>query len=652
MSNFKQWNVDDSEALYNIQGWGLGYFEVNGKGHLAACPGGEKQGSIDVLELVEDAASQGLQPPLLIRFSDILAQRIAILRESFATAMASEDYRGGYTCVYPVKVNPQRQVVEEVLRFGARGGIGLEVGSKSELYVALALLEKPGSVVVCNGYKDAAYVRLALQAERLGKKAFLVVEKPNELQLILRVAAEERITPRVGIRIKLVTAGSGRWEDSGGDRSKFGLTPAELVQAVETLREANALPWLRLLHFHLGSQIANIRAIREALREIGRYYSEMRGMGCEVEVLDIGGGLGVDYDGSRTTSGFSVNYGEQEYAGSVVGTLAEICRKDGLPHPHLITESGRALTAHHAMLVVNVLETSALENGIIPGSTGEAGHELNGKMEACLERLSPQSLAADWQEAQFLRDEGGRQFDMGLLSLRQRARSETVFWKIARRVERFMRGHQHAPSELEALQVLLADKYFCNFSVFQSLPDAWAIGQEFPVVPLQRLQERPTRQGILQDITGDSDGKVSTYIGSPAQKHVLPLHPLRPGEPYYLGIFLTGAYQEILGELHNLFGGTSVIHVALNGDGSWRYEQTVHGESIARVLSYVQYQRDNLIDRIDRQVRAGVADGRITPEEGRAIHNMFEAGLDGLPYLEGGRGRSSAGSTRPNLSAG
>ncbi len=651
MSGLKRWSTEDSQALYNIAGWGQGYFGINGKGHLAAYPGRDGGAAIDILELVEHAAGEGMGLPLLIRFSDILNHRIAALRESFARAMERESYRGRYVCVYPVKVNPQRQVVEEILRFGAEGGMGLEAGSRPELHAVLAMLEGPDTVVVCNGYKDEAYVRLALQAQKLGGKIFLVVEKPDELELILRVAAEERAVPRIGIRIKLVASGSGKWEDSGGDRSKFGLTPAELMQVVERLRRAERLGCFRLLHFHLGSQITNIRAIKEALREMGRYYVELRRMGCPVDYVDVGGGLGVDYDGSRTTNGFSINYTEEEYASDVVGTLAELCRNEHLPQPHLITESGRALTAHHAMLAVNVLETGSLDHGAPPAVLA-AEHELNAKLSACHARLNAKNLAASWQEAQLLREQGSRLFELGMLSLPQRAQLEAVFWKTAGRVARLMRKRGAPASELEALQILLADKYFCNFSVFQSLPDAWAIGQEFPVAPLHRLEEKPTRLGILQDITCDSDGKIGAYIGTPEQKRVLPLHPLRNGEPYYLGIFLTGAYQEILGELHNLFGGTNVLHVALNDDGSWRYEQMVQGENVARVLSYVQFHRGALVDRIDRRVRAGVEAGRLSHAEGRAFLSLYERGLDGLPYLAGRRGRNAARRKAPGLNAG
>ena len=442
------------------------------------------------------------------------------------------------------------------------------------------------------------------------------------------------MTPRIGMRIKLVTAGSGKWEDSGGDHSKFGLTAAELVMAVETLERAGEAGCFQLVHFHLGSQITNLRAIKEALREMGRYYVELRRLGCPVEYVDLGGGLGVDYDGTRTSHGFSVNYSEEEYAAEVVGVLAGICRSAEVPEPHLITESGRALTAHHAMLVVNVLETTSLGGEQEPPPCGDGEHELAGKMRVCLAGLGARNVLAGWEEAQFLRDEAGRLFDLGLLPLRERARLESLFWTAARRVERLMRRHDVAPQERAELEALLADKYFCNFSVFQSLPDSWAIGQEFPVVPLQRLHEQPTRRGILQDITCDSDGKIASYIGAPDKQRVLPLHPLKKGETYYLGIFLTGAYQEILGELHNLFGDTDVVHVALNEDGSPRYEQVIHGESVARVLGYVQYHPSMLLDRIDRQLSESVRAGRMTPGEAGEFRNLYRDGLHALPYLE------------------
>ena len=634
MAKLRQWDTAASGELYGIAGWGGGYFGINGKGNLVAFPRQNPRTAIDIRELVEDAAGRGFNLPLLIRFSDILHHRIDTLRRSFDDAMARRGYGGRYIGVYPIKVNPQRQVVEEIVRFGRERGMGLEAGSRPELHAVLAMQDDPRGIIICNGHKDEAYIRLALQAGRLGKRLFLVAEKPRELERILALAGEAGIPPRLGIRIKLVTSGSGKWEDSGGDRSKFGFTPSELMRAVELLRGQGCLDALRLIHFHLGSQISNIRAVKEALREMGRYYVELRRLGCPIDCIDLGGGLGVDYSGGRTADGFSINYTEQEYADDAVAALAGICSDAGLPHPDLITESGRALTAHHAMLAVNVLEISSLDIPPAPPLPGAEPHELIEKMQACLERLGKRNLHGSWQEAQFLRDEGSRLFDLGLFSLRQRARLEDSFWQVARRAERLMRKEQAPPAELEGLQTLLADKYFCNFSVFQSLPDSWAIAHEFPVMPLHRLGEKPARRGILQDITCDSDGKIASYIGAPEGSRVLPLHPLRNGEPYYLGIFLTGAYQEILGELHNLFGETNAVHVALNEDGSWRYEQMIHGENVGQVLSYVQFHRRGLEERIEKQVRESVAAGRITPGQGRAFRELYARGLDDLPYLE------------------
>jgi arginine decarboxylase len=634
MGNLKRWTVADAAELYNLPGWGRGYFRINQRGHMAAFP---RQGSgqgIDIKELLDDAQAQGLSLPLLIRFSDILADRLHHLNRCFAEAIAAHGYRGRYVGVYPIKVNQQRQVVEEVVRFGAEHQMGLEVGSKPELHAALATLESEGGVIVCNGFKDPAYIRLALLARRLGRTIFLVMEKLSELPLVLRIAAEEGIAPLIGMRVKLVATGSGKWEDSGGDTSKFGLTSWELMEAVSLLREAGALEGFRLLHTHLGSQVNNIRRVKEALQETARYFVELSRLGCPLDHLDVGGGLGVDYDGTRSTFGFSVNYNEQEYAHDIVGLIAEICRNEELPHPNILSESGRALTAHHAMLALNVLETGSLANHLreLPREGDEP--ELVHKLEQIRVGLNAKTVSGFWAEAMSLREEANKLFELGYLSLRHRARVDQTFWAIARRVERQLARLRHVPEEFETLEALLADKYFCNFSVFQSLPDAWAIRQEFPVMPLHRLDERPTRAGTLQDITCDSDGRLITYIGGFQRNESLPLHPVKAGEPYYLGVFLTGAYQEILGDMHNLFGDTNAIHVALSEDGGWHYEQIIHGESIARVLGYLQFQREILLDRIERQVQAAVREGRMTPLEGKALRNLYEEGLDGMTYLE------------------
>ena len=663
----KNWDVEASRQLYNVSGWGSGYFDINGKGHAVALPLRDPELPIDIRKLIDDASKRGLSLPLLIRFSDILSHRIATLRKSFHTAMARESFNGGYTCVYPIKVNQQRQVVEEIVSAGDEATMGLEAGSKPELHAVLAMQEGPGGVVVCNGHKDRAYIQLALKAGRLGNTMFLVVEKPSELKRILSIAREEGVEPNIGIRIKLATSGSGKWEDSGGDRSKFGLTPTEVVRAVEFLRNEDALDAFRLIHFHLGSQISHIRSVKEALREMGRYYVELRKLGCPIEFLDLGGGLGVDYDGSRSADGFSINYTEQEYADDAVTTLVQICSEADVPHPHLITESGRAITAHHAMLAVNVIETASVSGrmtGLGPSTASSTEsstqpsaepHQLTDRMKACLQKFSGRNLHGNWEEAQFLREEGHRLFDLGLISLGQRSELEDVYWQAARRAERLMRGVHPPPAELKPLQTILADKYFCNFSVFQSLPDSWAIGQEFPVMPLHRLGEQPTRTGILQDITCDSDGQIASYIGTPENSHTLPLHAPRKGESYYLGIFLTGAYQEILGELHNLFGDPNVIHVALDEDGGYRYEQVIHGQNVERVLSFVAYHRASLLDRLDRQVKAAVKAGRMTPAQGQALRNLYDEGLRGLPYMEANASRNlkpRAGSIGPGGSAG
>lgn len=643
MPSLKRWTTADSMELYNIKGWGQGYYSINAKGHLTAHPSQDAAVGIDLKELIDDAQSRGLNLPLLIRFSDILGDRLGHLRRCFQQAIREAAYDGQYIGVYPIKVNQQRQVVEEVVRYGSQSGFGLEAGSKSELHAVIATLESPDSIIVCNGYKDAAYVRLALLGQRLGKKIYLVVEKPGELALILRIAKEVNLRPLLGFRIKLVSSGSGKWEDSGGDYSKFGLTASELVQAVELLRQEGFLDCFRLIHIHLGSQITNIRRIKEALRETARYFVELCKLGCAIDHVDVGGGLGVDYDGSRSTSGFSVNYTEQEYANDVVFTLAEICNHEGLPHPNIVTESGRAITAHHAMLAINVLETAALDDTAWSLPKAEEAPELLRQLEEIRLKLSAKNLDESWHDALHIRDEASKLFELGYLSLNHRAHVDQLFWRIARRVESLMRKEARVPEEFETLQTLLADKYFCNFSVFQSLPDAWAIGQEFPVLPLMRLNEKPTRNGILQDITCDSDGCLKSYPAPHERRSTLPLHPVRDGEPYYLGVFLTGAYQEILGDLHNLFGDTNAIHIALNDDGTWRYEQVIRGEPVSSVLAYVQFHRDTLIDRIERQVQHSIREGLMTQAEGKAFRDLYVEGLNGITYLEAGSDERAAG---------
>jgi arginine decarboxylase len=470
------------------------------------------------------------------------------------------------------------------------------------------------------------------------------VEKLGELPEILRIAEEENLRPRIGIRIKLVTTGSGKWEDSGGDYSKFGLLSWELMEALEMLRQADRLDCFQLIHAHLGSQINNIRRVKEAMQEVARYYVELHHLGCSIGYVDVGGGLGVDYDGTRSTFGFSVNYQEEEYAQDIVSMLAETCRAESLPHPHIITESGRALTAHHAMLALNVLESTSLDNHLLEAPASEPGEteelEQVAKLDAILNELSPNSLSGQWADALHIRSEANKLFELGYLSLRHRARIDQAFWGVARRVERLAAKMKRTPEEVAGLEALLADKYFCNFSVFQSLPDAWAIGQEFPVAPLHRLNERPTRTGTLQDITCDSDGRLLSYISRFEKRDSLPLHALQRGEPYYIGVFLTGAYQEILGDLHNLFGDTNAIHVALSEDG-WHYEQVIHGESVGEVLDAVQFQPDMLVDRLERQVQVAVRAGHMTALEGKAFRNLYVAGLEGITYLQSDLPRQS-----------
>ncbi len=629
-----KWNIEESRELYNIRGWGLGYFDINNKGHIVVQPQDESHHSIDLKELVEDIQAKGYSLPALIRFSDILKTSITKLANAFDESIKKYNYEGAYHGVYPIKVNQQRQVVEEIVKFGRPFNFGLEAGSKPELHAILAIMDNPKALLICNGYKDETFIRLALMSQKLGKKVFIVVERPDELEIIDRVAKEINIQPNIGLRIKLISSGQGRWAESGGEYSKFGLNSMELVDALEFAEQRGIKNCIRLIHFHLGSQITNIRRIKNSLKEVGRFYAELCKAGCPIDHIDVGGGLGIDYDGSRSTYASSTNYTVQEYANDVVYHVLESCRENDLPHPNIISESGRAMTAYHSILVFNVLDVTSFPEWSDQIEIPENAPEIVEEIYDVLENTSNKNLSESWHDATHLKDEIHNQFLLGLITLRDRALCERIYWGISRKVEKLSQRLKYMPDEIATLRKNLADKYFCNFSIFQSVPDSWAIDQVFPVLPIQRLTEEPTRNATLEDITCDSDGRLDLFIGTHrGNTPTLKVHSLEPGESYQFGIFLIGAYQEILGDLHNLFGDTNTFHVSIQEDGCLKYEQIIEGEDVTDVLDYVQFKADELAGRVSGFLVNYVETGNITQKDADEFLKLYKDGLSGYTYL-------------------
>jgi arginine decarboxylase len=624
------WTVKDAEKLYNMTGWGLGYFRVNADGHVTVHPDANRKRGLDLYHLATDLHAQGVGLPLLLRFSDILKSRIEALSGEFSNAIKEFGYDGSYTTVYPVKVNQQRHVVQEIVEFGAPYGVGLECGSKPELQAVLGLNEDTRHLIVCNGYKDEEYMRLALMGQKLGHTVMIVLEQLNELDVLLKVADEMQVEPTAGVRIKLATEGSGRWAKSGGERSKFGLSAVELMRLLNELERRGRKEILKLVHFHLGSQITDIRHVKAGLEEITRYYAELRVMGFDITHVDVGGGLGVDYDGSRSTRSASVNYTMREYASDVVYTIGTACRTEELPMPHVISESGRALTAHHALLLMDVTDVESLVEPA-PPVLREDPHSLLQEMAENLEALSPERIEEVFHDAIFAKERTQEYFASGVFSLRDKADAEQLYLATLHALQQAIGEDRVSFPEITAhIDAALVDRYFCNFSVFQSLPDNWAIDQLFPIMPIHRLSEPPTRRGTLQDMTCDSDGVIDRFVGGRKGKPSLELHPVHEGEHYILGIFLTGAYQEILGDLHNLFGDTNAVHVRLTDQG---YEVTdlVHGDTVTEVLNYVQFHASDLLATFRRKV--GNAKG-LSRQEANSFIADFVAGLEGYTYLE------------------
>lgn len=587
----RRWRIEDSAELYNITGWGLKYFSINDNGHVQVTPR-EGCASVDLKELMDELQIRDITAPVLLRFPDILDNRIEKISRCFKQAAEEYKYGAQNFIIYPIKVNQMRQVVDEIVSHGKKFNIGLEAGSKPELHAVLATNIDEHNLIICNGYKDENYVELALLAQKMGRRIFLVVEKLNELHLIARLAKRIGVRPNIGIRIKLSSSGSGKWEESGGDHSKFGLNSSELLEAVDALAKYKMEDCLKLIHFHIGSQITKIRRIKNALREATQFYVQLTKMGFSIDFIDIGGGLGVDYDGTRSSaSENSMNYSIQEYANDAISAIVDACEKNGLKQPNVITESGRSLSAHHSILIIETLETTQLPVWNDNEEVSDSDHELARELYQIWDRLGQQSLLESWHDALQIREEALDRFSLGMLDLHTRAQIEKLFWSVAREVNDIAKTMKHVPEELR-ISKMLPDKYFCNFSLFQSLPDSWAIDQMFPIMPISRLDEKPTRTATIQDVTCDSDGKINCFISSHGFSNALPIHPIKNGESYYLGVFLVGAYQEILGDMHNLFGDTNTVHVSVHKDG-YEIEQIIDGETVAEVLDYVQYNPKN-----------------------------------------------------------
>ncbi len=630
-TELRAWTIKDSLELYNVSGWGRDFFSINEAGNVTVTPAGPASVKIDLKELVDDLRSRGLNLPVLIRFSDILRTRVAQLFGAFEQAIVENEFRGSFRGVYPLKVNQQRQVVEELMQHGRPYNLGVEAGSKPELLVALAVQENPEALILCNGYKDRAFIETALLAQKLGRRVVITMDRMGELDTILAAASELDLRPVIGVRARLATKGAGKWVESTGDRSKFGLTTAEIVETVERLRGVGMLDCLQLLHFHIGSQITNIRAVKDALRESSQIFVELHRLGANMKYFDCGGGLGVDYDGSQTNFHSSVNYTLQEYAADIVSQIAEVCNARGVPHPDIVTESGRALVAHHSVLVYNVLATNEILGGHVPAPPGPDDHAILHQLWESFSGVSRKNFQETYHDVLQFKEEAITAFNLGVLDLQARARVEQMFWATCEKLLKVVRDLEYVPDEMEGLEKQLSDTYYCNFSLFQSMPDHWAVKQLFPTIPIHRLNKEPMRRGIIADLTCDSDGKIDEFIDLRDVKGFLELHPPNGGE-YLIGTFLIGAYQEILGDLHNLFGDTDAVHVKLEDD-DYTVQHVVEGDSVAEVLSYVQYSKEDMVARVRRSVEAALREKRLTIAESGRFMKRYEEALEGYTYL-------------------
>jgi arginine decarboxylase len=629
----EKWKIADAAETYGIRNWGKGYFGINKHGHVAVLPNKRPEESIDLKELVDQLQARGIQLPILLRFTDILRHRVGEIHEAFDNAIREFEYQGEYCCVYPIKVNQQRHVVEEILDFGKPYHFGLEAGSKPELLAVLALTNGLDTPIICNGFKDDEFIQMTMLARKIGKQIIPVVEKFTELEAIVKHAEAIGVRPAIGVRVKLATRGAGRWRSSAGYRSKFGLTLTEVLEAVEFLKQRDLADCLELVHFHLGSQITNIRSIKGALTEAARIYVELHRVGAGVKYIDVGGGLGIDYDGSQTDFESSVNYTLQEYANDAVFRIKSVCDECGVPHPTIISESGRAVVAYHSLLVFDVLGVSNFDRYDAPPEVPPDAPQQVSDLFAIHRDLKKKNLLESYHDAVQAVDEGLNMFNLGSLTVEHRALIERLFWAVCSKTLRLVRELDYTPEELQGLEALLSDTYFCNFSIFQSMPDSWAIKQLFPIMPIHRLDEIPTRRAVLGDITCDSDGKIDQFIDLRDVRNTLELHPFT-GEPYYLGAFLLGAYQEILGDLHNLFGDTNAVHVSVDENGEVMIDDFIKGDTVREVLAYVQYSAEELTGRLRKDVEKAVRAGKISLVESRQMLRFYETGLDGYTYLE------------------
>ncbi|MDH3345599.1 MAG: biosynthetic arginine decarboxylase [Kiritimatiellaceae bacterium] len=629
----EKWSTKDAADLYGVDNWGAGYFSVSEQGEVVVHPAGNGI-SVSLYEVARGIQDRGFDFPVLVRLSDILDARIKNLHESFGTAIRDYNYQGHYRGVYPIKVNQQQQVVEEICNFGSNYHHGLEAGSKAELIAAMSFLKDPEAYLICNGYKDAEFVDLGLYALKMGIRCVFVIEMPSELDLIISRSKALGVRPVLGVRMKLSTQASGQWTESGGERSVFGLNTAQVMDAVDRLRDEQMLDCLHLLHYHLGSQIPNIRDIREAVKEGCRIYAGLVAEGAPMGALDLGGGLAVDYDGSHTDFAGSCNYGTAEYCSAVVEEIMSILDESETPHPDIITESGRATVAYYSILLFNVLDVSRFETHAVPEVLPEGSHELLANLMETLDSLTVERVQECYHDAIYYRDEAQELFKRGGMTLRERGMAGQIFWRLLRRIKEMLKELDYVPDEFENLTSALADVYYGNFSLFQSLPDSWAIDQLFPILPIHRLDEEPTQDAILADITCDCDGKIDRFIDLRDVKHTLPLHNLKDDEDYTLGVFLVGAYQETLGDLHNLLGDTNVVSVQIDDDGHIHYTREIEGDSVADVLTYVEYEPKEMIRRMRAVAERAVKTGKLTPKDRRAVMDAYESGLRGYTYFE------------------
>jgi arginine decarboxylase len=627
----ERWTVADAAELYDVASWGKGYFSVGTNGHVWVHPAKDPARGIDLRELVEKLELRGISLPILVRFGEILKHRLGELHQSFQNSIAEHGYKGGYCCVYPIKVNQQRQVVEEVFKYGRPYHFGLEAGSKPELLAVLAVADN-NTPIICNGFKDDEYIEMVMLAQKIGRQIIPVVEKYTELDLIVKHSQRVGVRPEIGLRVKLASKGSGRWKSSGGYRSKFGLTVSEALQALEQMKSVGMADCIQLLHFHLGSQITNIRQIKGAVIEAARIYVELKRAGAGLKYLDVGGGLGIDYDGSQTDFESSVNYTLQEYSNDVVYHIQNVCDEAEVEHPTIVTESGRAIAAYHSALVFNVLGVSGFGDDTFDLVAEDSEQPLIDLQET-FRSLSSKNLLESFHDAQQSLDSALNLFSLGYLPLAQRSQAEKLYWAICRRIHRMAKELEYFPEELEVLDGMLSDTYFCNFSLFQSMPDSWAIKQLFPIMPIHRLNEMPSRSGVLGDISCDSDGKIDQFIDRRDVKKTLPLHAFND-DPYILGAFLIGAYQEILGDLHNLFGDTNAVHVSLGENGEVILDHVIRGDTVREVLDYVQFNSKALLEEFRRDVEIALRDGKIGYEESGRLLRFYEDGLNGYTYLE------------------